>query len=189
MRVIRRRRTNLRIDREAPVDPEIVAELCLAATWAPNHKLSEPWRFAVLTGAARKRLGEIAAGGLLRAGVTDETRLQQTAVKYLRAPVVVAVGCAPHPDPIRHAEDRDAVAAGVQNFLLAATAAGLASYWATGPAARLPETVELCEFEPGTEIVALVYLGRPSGEAPDTNRQPPRITWLGRGSDEAKSSQ
>lgn len=176
--LIKERRTSLRIDPARPVDPALITDLCGAAVWAPNHRLTEPWRFATLTGPARTALGEVAATALLARGSTDEARLAKTRSKYLRAPVVLAVGCAPDPDHIRHAEDRDAVAAGVQNLLLAATAAGLASYWATGIAAREPATTELCGFEAGTEIVALIYLGWPIGEQPSPGRAAPIINWV-----------
>ena len=181
MGLITARRTNLRVDPDRPVDPALVARLCEAATWAPNHKLTEPWRFAVLTGSARTALGEIAAHNLEAQGITDPARLDRARAKYLRAPAIVAVGCEVDIDLIRHTEDRDAVAAGVQNLLLAATAAGLATYWATGATARSPEAVHLCGFEAGTEIVALIYLGWPNAPAPPVNRSAPVITRVGDG--------
>jgi len=176
--LIKDRRTNLRIDPDRPVEPTLIADLCEAAVWAPSHRLTEPWRFAALTGAARTELGEIAVAALQAKGTTDEARLAKTRSKYLRAPVVLAVGCPPDSDHIRHAEDRDAVAAGVQNVLLAATAAGLASYWATGIAARSPATAQLCGFEDGTEIVALIYIGWPVGETASPGRSAPIINWV-----------
>lgn len=177
--VIRRRRTNLRVDPDRAVPDALIEQLCEAATLAPNHKLTEPWRFAALRGTARSTLGEVVAHELEARGVTDGERLAKTKRKYLRAPVVLVVGCAPDSDPVRHAENRDAVAAGVQNTLLAATAAGLASYWATGVAARSDAVRELCGFETGTEVVALVYLGWPVAEAPDRGRTRPVINWIG----------
>jgi len=179
--LIKGRRTNLRIDADSPIDRALITELCEAAVWAPNHKLTEPWRFAALTGAARTALGEAAAAAL--AGSADTARIEKTRAKYRRAPAIVVVGCAPDQDPMRHREDRDAVAAGVQNLLLAATAAGLASHWATGAAAQLTETAALCGFEPGTEIVGLIYLGWPVGAADDPGRRPPNITWLDENTD------
>lgn len=178
MSLITGRRTNLRIDPEEPVSPALIRRLCQAAVWAPNHKLTEPWRFAVLTESARARLGEIVARDLAARGITDPSRSSKARTKYLRAPVVVVVGCPPDADSVRYAEDRDAVAAGVQNFLLAATAAGLASHWATGSAARLAETNQLCGFEDGTAIVALIYLGWPIGPAPVVGRSEPVINWI-----------
>lgn len=172
------RRTNLRIDPERAVPESLIATLCEAAVWAPNHKLTEPWRFAAITGDARKNLGELAARVLVDGGVTDPARLEKTTVKYLRAPMMLVVACAPDPDPVRHAEDLAAVAAGIQNLLLAATSAGLASYWGTGLTARSAAAVEFCRFEAGSEIVAMVYLGWPKGDAPPTDRHPPVVNWV-----------
>ena len=177
LQLILGRRTNLRVDPERPVPGALIEQLCLAATFAPNHKLTEPWRFAALMGASRATLGEVVAAALETDGVTDPARLEKTRVKYLRAPVVMVVGCAPESDPVRHRENRDAVAAAVQNILLAATGAGLASYWATGRAARTDAVVELAGFEAGTEIVALIYLGWPIAPAPVPDRTAPHITW------------
>ena len=179
MGLITARRTNLRIDPERPVGPALIGRLCRAATLAPNHRVTEPWRFAVLTGSARAALGEIAAHQLATRGVTDPARVDKARGKYPRAPVVVAAGCETDADPIRHAEDRDAVAAGVQNLLLAASAAGLATYWATGATARSPETARVCGFEGGTVIVALIYLGWPTAPAPSGHRSALAITWAG----------
>lgn len=175
--LIRRRRTNLRVDSHKPVSSQLVEHLCQLATWAPNHKLTEPWRFAVLVGEARRRLGDITAEFLAGEGA-DPNRVEKTRTKYLRAPVVVVVGSHADPDPIRHGENRDAVAAGVQNMLLGATAAGLNSFWATGAAARNPETNHLCGFEAGTAVVALVYLGWPIGAVPTPERSVPKLSWV-----------
>lgn len=176
--LIKGRRTNLRMDPDRAVPESLIATLCEAAVWAPNHKLTEPWRFAAITGVARKELGELAARLLVAGGAADPARLEKGKAKYLRAPVVLVVACAPDPDPVRHAEDLAAVAAGIQNLLLAATSSGLASYWATGLTAGAPEIVQLCGFEPGSEIVAMVYLGWPTAEAPATDRHPPVLNWV-----------
>jgi hypothetical protein len=47
---------NLRIEPDQPVATEVIEDLCTAATWAPNHKLTQPWRFAVLPGPLSVRL-------------------------------------------------------------------------------------------------------------------------------------
>lgn len=181
LELIKRRRTNLRVDPERQVPDELITRLCEAAVWAPNHKLTEPWRFAVFTGEARRTLGAVAAQGLRDRGVDDEDRLETTGRKYLRAPVIVVVGCESdaQADPVRRSEDRDAVAAGIQNLLLTATDLGLASYWGTGLTARLPETAALCGFQPGTIIVGLVYLGWPVADAPVPKRSPPAVNRIG----------
>ena len=115
--------------REVPLD--LIAELCGLATWAPNHKKTWPWRFAVFTGAGRAHLGNTMADEMERVGFGDDVKRAKTRVKYLRTPAILVVGCAPHDNEMLHAENRDAVAAGIQNMLLGATTLGLASFWST----------------------------------------------------------
>src|SRR5690606_33005866 len=111
-----RRRTSLVMDRRSPVPDDLVAHLCRLATWAPNHKKTWPWRFAVLTGEARGRLGELARDQLVAEGVTDPAKLEKALGKYLRAPTIVLVASAAHEDADLDVENRDAVAAAIQNF-------------------------------------------------------------------------
>lgn len=175
--LVRSRRTNLRM-RDDIVDPSLVEHLCEAATWAPNHKRTQPWRFAVLTGDARQTLGELTAAYQESTGTTDNAVLDKTRNKYQRSPVVIVVGCQSEPDASAEmlAEDRDAVSAGVQNLLLAATAAGLNSYWGTGAVTKAPEVKRWCGLDERDTIVAVVYVGWPAGPVPDPGRDAPRIT-------------
>jgi nitroreductase len=176
--LVRGRRSNLRIDPERPVPPELIDRLLELACWAPNHKLTHPWRFAVVTGAGRARLGETAAAGLPRLGIADPGALAKMRTKYLRAPVVLVVGSAAHPQAHLHKENQHAVAAGVQNLLLGATALGLASFWGTGAAVDVPEVKRLVGLQPDDQIVAIIYLGWPVEPAPPGRRPAPVVTHL-----------
>jgi nitroreductase len=172
------RRTNLRIDAERPVDPATITELCVLATWAPNHRLTEPWRFAVLTGDNRAELGARTAAYQASLGETVEARLNKTRTKYTRSPVVLAVGCAYDEDPEVHLENRDAVSACIQNLLLGATALGLASYWGSGLVNHAPAVKDLCGLAPEDEMLGMIYLGWPTSKMPSPGRSAPRIRWL-----------
>src|SRR5207237_8616083 len=55
--VIRERSSNLNVDPDREVASELIDELISLAVTAPNHYRTNPWRFVVLTGAARERLG------------------------------------------------------------------------------------------------------------------------------------
>lgn len=176
--LIASRRTCLRMDPDRPVDPTTIGELCRLATLAPNHHRTEPWRFAAFTGDGRRTLGDLLAGELAAAGEPPE-RVAKTRVKYLRAPAMVLVGSAAGPDPLTTDENRDAVAAAVQNLLLGATARGLASFWSSVAAPRSPALLELCGFEPGTVVIAAIYLGHPTATCPPPGRSGPRVRWIG----------
>jgi nitroreductase len=175
---IRERRSNLNVDLERPVPRELIDELIDLATTAPNHYRTNPWRFAVLTGQARARIGQIAAEAVSRQPDTKEAIVDQQRTQFLRAPAVIVAAAAPDEDPIKHFENKHSVAAGVQNILLGATARGLASAWRSGPAMVEPAVSAPVKhalgLDPGDEIVAFVYLGFPIG--PPGSKDAPRGT-------------
>jgi nitroreductase len=183
--LIHRRRTSLLVDKERQVPVELVRELCDLAQWAPNHKRTWPWQFALYTGDARQRLGDAFADDLVDAGFGDpETgdpgKVAKTRTKYLRAPAVLVVGSSAHPKENLQRENLHAVAAGLQNLLLGATAAGLASYWGSPALNDSKRVLELSGFDPDTHIVGVVYLGWPSAEVATPARPPVPLTVVDR---------
>src|SRR5690349_555824 len=122
--LVRARRTT-KVFGSQPVDRATIAELLELARWAPNHHLTNPWRFYVLGPAARARLKE-AAGA-------------EAAVKLDRAPTLIAVGATHGGDAVR--DEEDLLAAGCAAFLvlLGAQERGLASYWRTPAVLRTAE--------------------------------------------------
>jgi nitroreductase len=178
--VIRSRRTSMVCDRDREVPAEVIDRLCELATWAPNHKRTWPWRFAAFSGEGRLRLGETCCQDLIESGSTDEGKLAKVATKYARTPSVLVVGCAADDHPTFHDENRDAVAAGIQNLLLGATAEGLASFWSTAPVLDGPHTLELCGFEPGVRIIGMIYLGWSAGASTAAERPPVAVRHITR---------
>lgn len=169
-----------------PVPRELVERIIEAAVWAPNHHRTEPWKFVVMTGDGRQKLGsayaEIASEKLT--GVTEEEkaqRLEKEKEKALRAPVVIAAVCAPSDDPkVIRAEEKAAVHAAVQNMLLAAHANGLGAVWRTGEPAYHPAMKRWLGLESSEEVVGLIYMGYPDMEPPEGRRIPgtAKTVWL-----------
>jgi nitroreductase len=110
---IRTRRTH-KVYGDEPVDRATVEEILDLARWAPNHHLTNPWRFRVLGPRSLQRLKDAADAGKPGSGA-----------KLDRAPTLVAVSY------VGDEEDRDATAAAAYAVLLAAHARGLATYWRT----------------------------------------------------------
>ncbi len=152
------RRTNMMVQKDVAIPRATIAALCEIVQLAPNHKRTWPWRFALAEGDARARLGNVVADAMeLHGDTPDKVAARRT--KYLRTPAILIVGSAAGESELRTAENRDAVAAGVQNLLLAATAHGLASFWSSCPSGANDVTAALCGFDADTTIVAMVYLG------------------------------
>ena len=175
--LIRSRRSSLLIDAHREVPRDIVEHLLELLTWAPNHKRTWPWRLAVLTGESRRALGEAIADVMAAQG-DDAPKVAKTRTKYLRSPIVIAAGAAPGDSPERTAENRYAVAAGIQNLLLAAHAHGLAALWGSPMRGANATINDVCGFEPATEVLGLVYLGWPTGVVETPVRPAPAVNWL-----------
>jgi nitroreductase len=168
MEALRMRRSNGKLSGD--VSNEDVRALIEAALWAPNHRLTEPWSFTVLRGAARERVGA-AWAAILRnetrlEGEAREALLEREAGKLQRAPVLIVVSVRTDSDPVVATEDFAAGAAAVQNLLLAAHARGFGAIWRTGEMAHRKEINAALGLDQGDRIVAIVYLGQAAADPP-----------------------
>lgn len=150
-----------------------IEQLLEACTWAPNHNLTNPWRFYVLAGDALVAMGEMYKRLILEDAKdqSEDTRRRAdvAAKKPLRTPVTIMVVCETEDPPRRRKEDYAACAAGVQNMLLLAQSMGLAAKWNTGGVIDDPRFKAHFGLAPTAEVVALVYVGYADGSLP----QPP----------------
>ena len=108
----------------------------------------------------------------------DKGKRTKTATKYLRTPATLVVGCAPHDNPMLARENEYAVAAGIQNILLGATAKGLASFWSTPALPHPPRVLDLCGFGADDRLIGIVYLGWANQSCPPPERPPLPITHV-----------
>ena len=171
------RRTQLVMDQERDVDVDLINTLCRTAAWAPNHQQTWPWLFGVFTGEGRRGLGEVTADAMQRNGDT-ELKVTKTRTKYMRSPVLLVVGTAHGESELQTQENRDAVAAGIQNLLLGATAMGLGSFWSSCPKGANDDVAKHCGWPEGTHITAMIYLGWPTRTLPERERPEPAITYF-----------
>lgn len=181
---IKRRRSVGRMTSQVP-DRKLIERILEAATWAPNHHLTEPWRFFVLQGDARARLGEVMGGvAASRESSVEAGRVaaERAASKPLRSPWVIALAVEPSDDPsIPEIEELAAGSAAAQNMLLAADALGLAAIWRSGWIAFEPEITAFFGLSPGARMLGFIYVGYPAMEAPARGRRDIAevTTWMG----------
>jgi nitroreductase len=136
----------------------VLDELLELARWAPNHHLTEPWRFRVLGPEALARLKDAA-------GPAEAPKLD-------RAPTLVVASAKLSGDVLQDEEDLHATACAVYIVLLAAHARGLAGYWRTPRVLRSPAGRAAVGLEDGERFVGLIHLGTPTGERPVRERSP-----------------
>jgi nitroreductase len=163
---IRTRRTHKAYAPE-PVQREVLDELLSLAAWAPNHNLTNPWRFRVLGPRALERLKE-AAG-------------PEAATKLDRAPTLVVASQLVADDAVQDQEDLCAAATAVYIVLLAAHDRGLGGYWRTPAVLRSDEGREAVGVRADERVLGLIHLGYPRQEkrAPERAPSDDYVTYLG----------
>ena len=160
--------------KQDPVPKELIERILESAVHAPNHRITEPWRFHVFTGKGRGELARVRAEiARLQAEAEGEDeelaagRISRERKKAFRAPVVIAVICESGRDEVETLENYAACAAAVQNMLLTAHALGLGAMWRTGPVAYHDRMREFFGLGEGDTVVAHLYIGSPDmGERP-----------------------
>jgi nitroreductase len=166
-----------------PVPRRLIEQLLSAAVQAPNHYRVRPWRFVVLTGDARQRLGDVMAVSFQRRFPDAGPKaLDKERGKPLRSPVLVAVAVdPPGEDPrVIELENVCAAAAACQNLLLAVHELGLAAKWRTGDAVHDPLVKEFLGFDPAQQVIAFLYIGYLE-HAPGSYERPgyeERTVWM-----------
>jgi nitroreductase len=172
---IRSRRTVKAFEPE-PVDREMLEELLELARWAPNHNLTNPWRFRVLGRESLERLKKVAAS-LAAAdappGADAEKVGEAAAAKLDRAPTLVVCSAAQSGDPVQDEEDRYAAACAAYVVLLAAHARGLAGYWRTPGVLRSDKGRRAVGLAEDEVFIGLLHLGRARQEAEAPPRESP----------------
>lgn len=156
---IRSRRTHKTFAPE-PVSRELLDELLELARWAPNHHLTNPWRFRVLGPESLAAL-KLAAG-------------PEAAAKLDRAPTLVVATVVQSGDPVQDEEDLCATASATYAVLLAAHGRGLAGYWRTPGVLRTDEGRTAIGIPASERFVALIHLGWPRQQKEPPERLPQR---------------
>ena len=165
-----------------PIPRDLIEKLLAAGVQAPNHHKVRPWRFVVLTGAARERLASAMADALRkRKPDADDESLAREHRKPLRSPVLIAVGVdKPNIPKAIEIENVCAAAAAVQNMLLAAHALGLGAMWRTGDATYDPHVKSFLGFESEQHLIGFIYVGYPESEpaSPSRPSYEDRTVWM-----------
>jgi nitroreductase len=153
-----RRTINLYLQTRVP--RQLVRDAIEAATWAPNHHVTEPWRFYLLGSEAIGRCVE-----LVREIVTAKKDAKAAAFKaesWAEKPGWVVVTCRRSDDALLEREDYAACSAAVQNFMLYLWKAGIGSKWTSGDITRDPRFFDIIGMDPAREfVVGLVWYGYP----------------------------
>src|SRR5215212_8942771 len=161
---IRARRSVKRFT-DRPVSRAEIEALLEAAALAPNHKLTNPWRFYVLGPEARHAYG-LALGDRKARKIEDPEKARATreavAAEHRALPGMIAVASVQHENPETREEDYAAVMMAVQTLALAAVSMGLGTHIKSGAVMSDPAARAAIGVREGERVVALVSVGEPA---------------------------
>ena len=168
-------------DREVTRDE--IERLLEAAVQAPNHRMTEPWRFYVLGPGARRAFGRVLGGR--KAKRVDDPAVAQAIVEkvsesHAALPAMLAIAMVLDDNPEIQAEDNASMWMAVQNLCLAAHAAGLGTHIKSGAVMDDPAARQAFGVAEGQRVVAMIEVGEPAAVPDEKVRRPARdcTTWV-----------
>jgi nitroreductase len=159
---------------ERPVTREEIERLLSAAVLAPNHKLTQPWRFYVLGPEARHAYG-LALGVRKARKIEDVEKAEATkrtvAAEHRALPAMIAVAVADTDDPELREENYAAAMMAIQNLSLLAVEMGLGTHLKTGAIMGDPAARAAAGVRDNERIIAVVNVGEPADVPPPKTRE------------------
>lgn len=163
---------------DKPVTLADVMPLLSLAVLAPNHRLTQPWRFLWIGAQTKQALSAYYAEAKAlkkvdRANPAFVDYYQYAQQRFMATPAILMVACQTNDDPVIAEEDYAATCCAIQNFLLAVTDQGLGAQWSTHPIIKDEQVLALLGLDAQKErLIAMIYLGYPAQIPP----APPRKT-------------
>lgn len=158
--------------KDLPIPEGLLERALEAAIRAPNHKLTNPWRFTVVGPQTRQQITEIAVSLKADKPGFNDAREKKVRRKVGNPAELVIVSQVIDEDPFRRREDYAACACAIQNMSLVLWDEGVSSKWGSGGVTRDPATYAAIGIDPDVEeIIAFVWIGYPE-TVPDPPREP-----------------
>jgi nitroreductase len=167
------------------VNDLVINQMLENASLAPNHKLTEPWRFVVFTGDGMKRLAELQAKCYKEVtslnGSFREERYQSLLTKPMQSSHIIALGMKrDERKGLPEIEEAGAVFCAIENMYLTAAAYGVGCYLSTGGITYFEEAKVLFGLGPDDKLLGFMHVGMPKAWPPEVKRRSiqEKATWI-----------
>lgn len=186
-KLIRERRSIFQRDyTKEPVSDEIVRQVLFNATWAPTHKLTEPWRFMVFTGEGLKKLAEFQGSCYKQVatarGKFEQDKYEGLLTKPMLSSHIISVGMKrDEAKRVPELEEIGAVFCAVQNMYLTAAAYGIGAYLSTGGITFYEEAKPFFNLGAEDKLLGFFHIGNTTLVPKETKRKPLEAVtnWVG----------
>ncbi|TVZ08756.1 nitroreductase [Cellulophaga sp. RHA_52] len=163
-----------------PIAKELIEKVLEAGNWAPSHKKTEPWRFKVIQGETRAKLGMFLS---LKYMENDPNPKKFKVEKLINNPqkagAIIAICMQRDPsESVPEWEEVAATAMAVQNMWLICTDLGIGSYWSSP--GLIKHMGDFFAMEEGEVCLGFFYMGYTDDELPEATRGAveDKTTWL-----------
>ncbi len=167
------------------VADEVIEAMIENANWAPTHKLTEPWRFIVFTGAGLEQLAQGQAQLYKQVTEADGTFKQERYDNLLNKPrlsshIIAVAMKRDEKKSVPEMEELGAVYCAVQNMLLTAAAYDVGCYLSTGGITYFDESRSLFGLGPDDKLIGFLHVGMMKGDLPAGRRKPvsEKVNWV-----------
>lgn len=179
-----RRSTKPRLFNGKKIDDQIIWQILENSNWAPNHALTQPWRYKVFSGSGLNKLAEFQADLYQKITPVEKFKLE----KYERmktnilksSHVIVICMKRQKSEKILEIEEIEAVACSVQNMALTAAAYEICSFWGSGGVTYTDELKEFLGLEEKDKCLGYLYLGYSDNPSQKSRREPiqDKVEWI-----------
>lgn len=152
---------------------EVIQSSIEAATYAPNHKLTFPWRFILIGQNTRKKLLELSLNLKMKKEALSEVKKKAIENKFNEPASLIVVGIKKSESTLQEEEDYASLACGLQNMFLYLWEKGFGSKWSTGEATRDRKTYEILDLDPSQfKLCGFIWVGV-ADKVPTKPERPP----------------
>jgi nitroreductase len=153
-------------------DPAQLQRLLEAASRVPDHGKLVPWRFLLIRGETRLRLGELlATRSLERDPAASASAIEKDRLRFSFAPLIVTViGRLTPGHKVPEVEQLLTGGSVCFAMLQAAQALGFGAQWLTGWAAYDPVVTARLGLAANERVLGFLHIGTPTDPAPERDR-------------------
>ncbi|MFZ6014161.1 MAG: nitroreductase family protein [Bacteroidota bacterium] len=176
--LVRKRRSTFQQDYTGEkVEDVIVKQMIENARWAPTHKMTQPWRFIVFTGAGlitlAKAQADVYKSVTTADGTFKEDRYNNLLTKPMLSSHIIAIGMKrDEKKSIPEVEEIGAVFCAVENMYLTAAAYGIGCYLSTGGVTYFEEAKTIFGLNNEDRLLGFFHIGMPAKVYPEGRRKP-----------------
>ncbi|MEM8718597.1 MAG: nitroreductase [Cyanobacteria bacterium P01_G01_bin.39] len=179
-----RRSTKPRLFNGSKIEDSIIWQILENSNWAPNHGLTQPWRYKVFSDSGLVKLADFQAN--LYQKITAPEKFKPEKYERMRTNVLksshIIIICMERQKSatIPEIEEIEAVACSVQNMALTAAAYEICSFWGSGGVTYTPELKEFLGLGEQDKCLGYLYLGYSDNPATKSRRDPikDKVEWF-----------